>query len=737
MKGLIKSLFGKSVALRVNILILMIALIPLIVGTVYNYYTSKAFLTQTRLQGLEQASLTIANSIEQLFKQNATDIRIMANQAFFKNALSESSAQDAWLQESVRQMLHFQKSANLRIDEFCLIAKDGRELARVTRGVAATPEELSPDESKNIFFQPTIVRAEGEIYQSQPYISPDTNRWVVATSAPVVTAQGTEGIIHFEVYLEEFQGLVNANTGENGKSGIFGFIANEKNQYIVKGNDEVITNKAFTTLEERSKVKSYQNAADNFKNTDLGAVDFVSGAGVDHFIFARSLKLPDGNINKWKIGLQAEANNVPLKGSRLTNLLILIMATFAGLFVFSFLVTRQFTNPLKEMVSKTEAITSGDLEAKVEVRSENEFGRLGTSINKMTGALKDMIQTESASKEALKAQVKEIISTVHATSQGYLNRKVQTSNENIEPEILQLSKDLNQMIEALRSIVVRIREASTKLSVSSSDILATSEEQASGASQQAAAVAETTATIEELAATAKQVAENTESVSHLADQSLQRARSGEEFAERSMDAITEIQQTTKATADKILALGEKSQQIGAVLQIINDIAEQTNLLAFNAAIEAARAGEAGKGFSIVASEIRRLAEDVKVSTKEISDLIGEIQSAINSSVLATEDAINKTEKGVDLSRDTGESFRTILDMAETTTQSAHQITIATQQQRSASEQIVATMREISDVTQQAAMNSKEVIKSTESLALLSQELKSIVDTFKLQDEQQF
>jgi methyl-accepting chemotaxis protein len=178
----------------------------------------------------------------------------------------------------------------------------------------------------------------------------------------------------------------------------------------------------------------------------------------------------------------------------------------------------------------------------------------------------------------------------------------------------------------------------------------------------------------------------------MAEASLNNAESGQQAVMNTLSAMEEIKTRTQASANKILALGERSQQIGQVLAIINSIADQTKILALNAAIEAARAGEAGKGFSVVAIEIRKLAESVVESTTEIGSIMTEIQGAANDLVMSTEQELKQVQGGVDLAHTTGESFDQILEMVEQTTIAAKEISAATQQQRSATDQVVKAMR---------------------------------------------
>ena len=165
--------------------------------------------------------------------------------------------------------------------------------------------------------------------------------------------------------------------------------------------------------------------------------------------------------------------------------------------------------------------------------------------------------------------------------------------------------------------------------------------------------------------------------------------------------------------------------------MINNIADQTKILALNAAIEAARAGEAGKGFSVVAVEIRKLAESVVGSTAEISTIMNEIQAAANDLVISTEQELKQVSEGVDLAHVTGESLDQILDMIEQTTVAAKEISVATQQQKSATDQVVRAMKEVASVAQQTAAGSKQVAGSAEMLAGIARDSSQVGAAFKL------
>ena len=322
----------------------------------------------------------------------------------------------------------------------------------------------------------------------------------------------------------------------------------------------------------------------------------------------------------------------------------------------------------------------------------------------------------------------EVVESVKAACQGDIGHKVQVRGED---EIGVLASSYNQMLDLIVYLIRQTQESSRRLASASNDILSATEQQASGAAEQAASISETTATMEELASTYRQIAENADQVVTMAEASLGSAENGQQAVANTLSSMEEIKSRTQSSANKILALGERSQQIGQVLTIINSIADQTKILALNAAIEAARAGEAGKGFSVVAIEIRKLAESVVDSTGEIGGIMTEIQSSANELVISTEQELKQVQAGVELAHTTGESLDRILEMVEQTTVAAKEISAATQQQKSATDQVVKAMREVAAVAQQTAAGSRQVASSAENLSGMARESSQVGSAFQI------
>lgn len=323
--------------------------------------------------------------------------------------------------------------------------------------------------------------------------------------------------------------------------------------------------------------------------------------------------------------------------------------------------------------------------------------------------------------------IKDLERAAKRIAEGELGSRTDTLSGD---EVGALAYSFSIMETWLNRVIGQVKDAVMHISSASNEIAAASQQQASGAAEQASSVGETSATVEELSTTARQIAENSEAQAGMAESTLKNAEESQVAMERAADVMKDIRQRTEASARKIMNLGEKSQKIGKVLGIINDIAAETKMLSLNAAIEASRAGEAGKGFSVVAEEIRKLAESVVKSTGAIEEMLQEIQGAANMSVMAAEESVKVVSSGAIELDKVKMALQEIVFLAEQTTDSAKQVSIATSQQKVASEQTAAAMREISEVTRQMASAASQTSVSVQGLQKISSELKELISIFK-------
>lgn len=299
-----------------------------------------------------------------------------------------------------------------------------------------------------------------------------------------------------------------------------------------------------------------------------------------------------------------------------------------------------------------------------------------------------------------------------------------------DPVVDPLLDGFSKVIETLRTFVREINEAALRLSSSANEVLAASTQHESSSTEQAAAIHETTATMEELKHASAQIAENAGAVARVAEETLNSARSGRGAIGEFIEAMQQIRADGIAVSESITKLLRRVERIGTVVEVIDEIADRSDLLALNAALEGSRAGEAGKGFSIVAAEMRRLAENVLDSTKEIKNLITEIREATAAAASAADASRTATEQGERLGSVAASAVEGILAGVQETSDAARVINLATQQQRTATEQVVASMAEIEDVTRQTTQASKQATSAAAELTQLASRLSDLIKRFK-------
>ena len=279
-----------------------------------------------------------------------------------------------------------------------------------------------------------------------------------------------------------------------------------------------------------------------------------------------------------------------------------------------------------------------------------------------------------------------------------------------------------------RALRRQIGAAVGEVKSSSAELQATANQQASVAKEQATAMNEITTTMSELLATSRQIAESAQQVAQVAEQTAGAGRSGEETVTKAQEFMTDIRRQVDVIVDHMLELGEKSQQIGAVVDIVTELAEQTNILAINSTIEAAGAGEAGKRFAVVADEIRKLADRVANSAKEIRGLIDVVRSAVNTTVMATEIGSKAVDTGNEQFTDVAAVFGEIASLATTTTDAAREIELSTKQQTTAVEQVNVAISNVAQSAKETEASSSQTFQTASQLNSLSEDLVRLVES---------
>ena len=436
----------------------------------------------------------------------------------------------------------------------------------------------------------------------------------------------------------------------------------------------------------------------------------------------------------------------------------------------AFIVMRSITKPLEQMSSVSKKLAVGELDVTVELKSKDEVGALAESFREMIDYLKGMAHTADAVAEGdLNVEVnprsqKDVLGNAFKNMTVYLKGMAHTAEAIAGGDLSQdvasksakdvLGNAFKKMVEGLRALVSEIRTGSEQISSASSEVAATSEQSSRNAESsstaveeitstmhemsaniqnvsksiqsQSASVTQTTASIEELLASIQKVAENSKRLVDIAQQSRNVVGTGKDAVGQSSEGVKNITGVMNTSADTIRLLGSRTEDIGKIIEVIDDIAEQTNLLALNAAIEAARAGEHGMGFAVVAEEVRKLAERSAKSTGEISELIYGIQKEAGSAVKNVEKSVDVVEKALKLSKDVEVSLQRIEDTVAEVARYAQEIGAATSEQANGCEEISKATGKLNEITQEISSSADEQASGVEQTVKGVEKLREMV-----------
>jgi methyl-accepting chemotaxis protein len=316
------------------------------------------------------------------------------------------------------------------------------------------------------------------------------------------------------------------------------------------------------------------------------------------------------------------------------------------------------------------------------------------------------------------------------TSVGEGNLAQTTAREG-KDELGKLARGLNQMVDRLREMATQTRDATDNLATATMEILASAREQSAVTAEQVAAHQETNVTIQEVSQSGLQIAERAKQVTITAEAVSIANTSGLDAVQKTNQTVEAIHEQAEAVAQNIVSLSEKTQAVGDILATVNDIAEQSHLLALNAAIEAAAAGEHGRSFSVVAGEIKNLADQSKAATVQVKTILSDIQKEINTSVMLTEEAVKRVDVGKHQADVAAFAIRNMAANIDQSVQAFQQIVAGTNQQQIGFDNVMQALKDMSRGSEQAITSNRQTEKAAANLTSIEAQLRKATERYRL------
>lgn len=506
-----------------------------------------------------------------------------------------------------------------------------------------------------------------------PYISTNSGQVVVTVSQ---TVSDGHGVVSISLSLQELTKI--ANQIKIGKQGYI---------YILDKNSNILVH---PTFKPGSKAEG-----------PLFEKMMKQKQGIMRYEFEGEKKLAFLITNEytgWLIGgTMPEAEVITAaKPILMTTIgIVLLFLVIGGIIIY--FVTLSITRPLQVLVDAAEEISNGDLRTNIPIVSQDEFGQLSMSFNKMTDSLRKFLQHMRQTGEQLSASSEQLSAGAHESAQA-------------------ATQVAGSIAGVAHSIDLQLNE-----------------------------ISDTSATMQKMSTSIQHVAVSTNQVVGQSAEATARAIDGSKAVDKAVSQMAQIEQTVNTSAQVVAKLGDRSKEIGQIVDTIAGIAGQTNLLALNAAIEAARAGEQGRGFAVVADEVRKLAEQSSQAARQIATLITEIQKDTDKAVLTMNDGTREVRTGAEVVNAAGQAFREIVVLVTQVSERVKDFYTSTEEMSSGSQQIVVAMNTIdkmsrtvaaetetvSAATEEQTASMEEIASASQSLLRAAQELQEEVCKFKL------
>ena len=411
------------------------------------------------------------------------------------------------------------------------------------------------------------------------------------------------------------------------------------------------------------------------------------------------------------------------------------LSSFGATFLAGELILRQLRMGTQDLNLQMSRVIQGDFSAQATVYAEDEIGRLATNFNQMSRVIltttkeaQRKAEEQEQQKDDLQRQVIRLLDDVEGAARGDL-----TVQAEVTADVLGAVADsFNLTIQNLREIVFQVKQAALQVNKASSENETFARSLSSDALRQAEELAVTLNSVQVMTDSIQRVAESASEAEAVARTASATALRGGEAVEQTVAGILRIRETVAETTRKVKRLAESSQEISKIVALISAIASRTNLLALNASIEAARAGESGKGFAIVADEVRQLADRAAKASKEIEQIVLQIQSETGSVMTAMEEGTQQVIEGTKLAEQAKRSLEDIIQVSNRIDQLVRSITQDTVEQTETSRAVAQVMQSVELTAQETSQEAQRVSRSLQNLVGVARDLQTSVERFRVE-----
>ncbi len=722
-----------SLSTKATLLAVIISTIPIVaIGGVASYFSSRSLEQEIRESQLQETN-AIADKINRFMYERYGDIQVLANHPIFTNRKAQGV-----ISQSEREAILNDYAKVYGVYNLIAFADlDGNTPIRSTITLDPAPNIKERD-----FFK--IALSTGKPFISQPGKSTVTKKTSMFVSAPVreINTDKLIGVVRTRMPIEKLEDVVKGSIGVEDEYHLIdgsgkAFIAKEKAEEGNQAKDDfpqlasAIANKTTATVVATDKLTG--------KDELFTYVQLPTFADMPNLNLGVIITNETDRVFK----PQRDLLNALMVGTGVTALLVGVLAA---------LIANRVTKPIQAAAAAVGKIGQGELQTRLIVEGEDELAVLGDNINQMAAQIESLVaeqqkeserleiarqearaeadaatEQQKQEKEFLQRRALELLIEVDPVSRGDLTIRANVTAD----EVGTIADSYNAIIRNLRKLVVEVQGASQSVTQTATSNEMSVRSVSTEAMKQSDSI---NLALQEI----KVMTESSRGVETKAKQAEQRMQvaatvlqEGDEAMNLTVLGISDIRETVSETAKKVKRLGETSQKISRIVNLISNFAAQTNLLALNAAIEAARAGEEGRGFSVVAEEVRDLAEQSATSTAEIEQLVEEIQSQTNEVVAAMETGTEQVVTGTKLVQNAREKLTRISMVSQQVNAIVQEIAIAADTQTQTSDRMGETMQDIAAIASDTSKQSEDVARSFSQLLQVAEDLQVSVSQFKV------